>query len=86
MNYASAADIREVTNFYNLSEKSFETDFRNKGSSPTSFLCKLVCKFIILWLNSRSVNYDYSDMANKQVITEKCNILGADYSVALDIP
>ena len=27
MNYASTANIREVMKFYNLGDKSFETDF-----------------------------------------------------------
>ena len=28
MNYASAANIEEVMKFYNLGDKTFETDFR----------------------------------------------------------
>ena len=29
MNYASASNIREVIKFYNLDDKTFETDFRS---------------------------------------------------------
>ena len=31
LNYASTANIEEVMKFYNLSDKAFETDFKNQS-------------------------------------------------------
>ena len=41
LNYASAANIKEVMNFYNLGDKTFETDFRLHCSLCTLFIVTL---------------------------------------------
>ena len=40
LNYASTANIREVMKFYNLGDKSFETDFEKSFSSIIWVSCR----------------------------------------------
>ena len=46
LNYAFTANIQEVMKFYNLGDKTFETDFRYH---KTSFVSFIVCIGISPW-------------------------------------
>ena len=69
LNYASTANIEEVMKFYNLSHKTFETDFNFKWHSVICLVSDLAK------ITDCNMNFDFDDLELRETPGGSGNIM-----------